>query len=299
MSGGVSHLLSIAIGASIGSSIVRFFKGKETGTTQSSPDEEWAVNTIAYMHQVACSCLIPRADRVWRLITKLHNSPRRRWLWITGLILGAYSVSGYLALYAAYYRVYYPAGYGFLVHFAYERPLLSFYWLRRIVRRRFDRLMFIAFHGETPSKEYHALSKSNSEIRLIKSHAGNSWNITKASLLPVSIFRAPPFEAVSYRWSSENQVAILLNNQKFFVSGPVHEMLRGLRYQTEDRLLWIDSLCINQTDDTEKSWQIGLMREILQSADQVIWWLSTDFAIFPPVGISLSVERARRRRGSR
>lgn len=278
-SGGVSLLVAICLASYIGSNAVDSIKHKRAGRTLASLDEDWASNTAACVHQLACWYFVPRAEGIWHLITKVHDSRGQRWLWITGLALGAYSVSGQLAAYASYYRVFYPVNYSTLLHFSYEQPLYKVNGMKRMMRRRFDRLIFKTVLGEPPAHEYKALNRSNSEIRIVKLHAGNRWSVIKANLISVSIFDAPPFEAVSYRWSSENPITILLDGGRFVVSGSVHEMLLALRSRTEDRLLWIDSLCINQADDTEKGWQIGLMRNIYQSAYQVIWWMSLDYAV--------------------
>jgi hypothetical protein len=37
--------------------------------------------------------------------------------------------------------------------------------------------------------------------------------------------------------------------------------------------LWIDAICINQTNNKEKSFQVGLMAEIYQQANHVFAWL--------------------------
>ncbi|KAH8592312.1 heterokaryon incompatibility protein-domain-containing protein, partial [Bisporella sp. PMI_857] len=121
--------------------------------------------------------------------------------------------------------------------------------------------------------EYRPLERTKSEIRLLKLHAANSWDIIKADLISVPISEAPPFEAISYRWASGNEVPILLDKQRFAVAGEVHKLLRTLRYQLEDRLLWLDSICIDQKNDDEKSWQIGFMKEIYSSSEQVIGWI--------------------------
>jgi hypothetical protein len=38
-------------------------------------------------------------------------------------------------------------------------------------------------------------------------------------------------------------------------------------------MLWVDAICIDQTDASEKSYQVGLMARIYMQAHQVIVWL--------------------------
>ena len=49
--------------------------------------------------------------------------------------------------------------------------------------------------------------------------------------------------------------------------------LRHLRTLETERILWVDALCINQTDSNEKGWQVPRMHEIYSEADKVIVWL--------------------------
>ncbi|KAH8669559.1 heterokaryon incompatibility protein-domain-containing protein, partial [Tricladium varicosporioides] len=121
--------------------------------------------------------------------------------------------------------------------------------------------------------EYCPVERTKSEIRLLKLHGANSWDIIKGSLISVPVSEAPPFEAISYRWASGNEVPILLDRKKFTVAGEVHKLLRTLRYRLEDRLLWLDSICIDQKNNEEKSWQIGFMNEIYSSSEKVIGWI--------------------------
>ncbi|KAI5357970.1 putative heterokaryon incompatibility [Septoria linicola] len=49
--------------------------------------------------------------------------------------------------------------------------------------------------------------------------------------------------------------------------------LRHLALPDKTRLLWVDAVCINQSDDTEKSKQVQRMRAIYSQAASVIIWL--------------------------
>jgi hypothetical protein len=53
----------------------------------------------------------------------------------------------------------------------------------------------------------------------------------------------------------------------------LHSAFRHLRRQREDRILWIDAVCINQEDNIEKNHQVWMMKRIYESADQVVIWL--------------------------
>lgn len=52
--------------------------------------------------------------------------------------------------------------------------------------------------------------------------------------------------------------------------------MRYLRHSTETTTVWIDQLCINQTDNAEKSDQILLMAKIYGKAEEVLAWLGPE-----------------------
>lgn len=51
------------------------------------------------------------------------------------------------------------------------------------------------------------------------------------------------------------------------------DAMTKLRGATDTTSLWIDSVCIDQTNIEEKSGQVALMGEIYKNADKVIVWL--------------------------
>jgi hypothetical protein len=53
------------------------------------------------------------------------------------------------------------------------------------------------------------------------------------------------------------------------------------RLGTEERVLWIDAICINQQDDEEKAHQVQMMRQIYSLAKDVVVWLGENDAHIP------------------
>ena len=60
------------------------------------------------------------------------------------------------------------------------------------------------------------------------------------------------------------------------VTETLHIPLLGLRHTSQARTLWIDQICINQTDLQERSEQVRIMRQIYSKAQLVILWLGED-----------------------
>lgn len=57
------------------------------------------------------------------------------------------------------------------------------------------------------------------------------------------------------------------------ITESLHEALWHLRKPDEDRVLWVDALCIDQTNIKERGHQVSRMGEIYKKADKVIVWL--------------------------
>ncbi|KAB5540270.1 heterokaryon incompatibility protein-domain-containing protein [Coniochaeta sp. 2T2.1] len=68
-------------------------------------------------------------------------------------------------------------------------------------------------------------------------------------------------------------VTIRLNGQPFEVFENAGAALRRLRHPKKPSSLWIDAICINQTDLQERSSQVLLMQQIYGQASQVLVWL--------------------------
>lgn len=82
------------------------------------------------------------------------------------------------------------------------------------------------------------------------------------------------YEALSYSWEGQAPDRILIcNGKKLMITANCEAACYQLRYRTRTRLLWIDSICINQTLNTEKSKQVQMMGDIYEQARRVIVWL--------------------------
>ena len=102
------------------------------------------------------------------------------------------------------------------------------------------------------------------EITLQRQH-----RITKASV---------KYEALSYCWGEpKKDRSIICNGGELLVTKNCYDALFCLRNLFSTRTLWIDSICIDQTDTApgkqEREAQIPLMGDIYFKAQQVIVWL--------------------------
>ncbi|KAI0103928.1 heterokaryon incompatibility protein-domain-containing protein [Nemania sp. FL0031] len=80
------------------------------------------------------------------------------------------------------------------------------------------------------------------------------------------------YEALSYEWGNPRLChSITVNGVQYPVRDNLFRALRQLRTD-RDRYLWVDALCINQSDNDEKSTQVRRMLAIYQKASKVVIW---------------------------
>ncbi|KAI1742810.1 heterokaryon incompatibility protein-domain-containing protein [Xylaria scruposa] len=162
------------------------------------------------------------------------------------------------------------------------------------------RFMLRVFTYNARPYGYRILDQSNSGIRLLKIRSIDtvygiqSLKLVNAHLISCPLASAPPFTAVSYRWTSDHYMPIMVDRRRMKVSHSVYQLLITLQSEAndaqQDRYLWIDSICINQADTKEKSWQVELMKGIYRSATHVIGWLGPDA---PPVSTWRGIDGVR------
>ncbi|KAK4194911.1 heterokaryon incompatibility protein-domain-containing protein [Triangularia verruculosa] len=80
-----------------------------------------------------------------------------------------------------------------------------------------------------------------------------------------------PYTALSYCWGgSEKSCNVCLDDHVVGVTATLDAALRDMRDYTRPRRIWADALCINQTDDNEKSHQVSMMGDIYRAANHTI-----------------------------
>ncbi|KAH8898939.1 hypothetical protein GQ53DRAFT_710804 [Thozetella sp. PMI_491] len=88
----------------------------------------------------------------------------------------------------------------------------------------------------------------------------------------------PKFEALSYMWGDESVTfEIHIDGAKFEVGRNLRDGLRLLRTRAATMPVWIDAICINQRDLSERSRQVRIMHHIYYRAQSVIVWLGQKY----------------------
>ncbi|KAH6637800.1 heterokaryon incompatibility protein-domain-containing protein [Boeremia exigua] len=128
--------------------------------------------------------------------------------------------------------------------------------------------------------EYSKLKlEKNTSFRLLalQPRPGTSLDV-KCKLRDVDLHAedCPDYEALSYTWGNQPEYfGITVNSQSLKITGNLIDALRNLRpqEQEEERLLWVDAICINQSDEEEKTHQVRQMGDIYRRAKRVVVWL--------------------------
>ncbi|KAM0481778.1 hypothetical protein ACHAPX_003104 [Trichoderma viride] len=82
------------------------------------------------------------------------------------------------------------------------------------------------------------------------------------------------YEALSYVWgSSEKPHTVFIDGNTMAITANLHQVLVRLRDRVIERVLWIDAICIDQSNTTERGEQIRHMAEIYCKANRVTVWL--------------------------
>jgi Heterokaryon incompatibility protein (HET) len=136
--------------------------------------------------------------------------------------------------------------------------------------------------------QYERHLTSGDEIRLIQLHPGHEGSPLKARIQYRHLSENPDYQALSYTWGSPfnqdhpswnryqvpaTQHDLYMNNGVIKVTESLHSALLRLRQPVKALIFWVDAICIDQSHDEEKAWQIQQMREIYERAARVLIWL--------------------------
>lgn len=95
----------------------------------------------------------------------------------------------------------------------------------------------------------------------------------------------PKYEALSYTWCTplHPETAYIAtagssSSSTLLVRKSLASALRHLRYPDRPRTMWIDAICINQSDVNERNEQVVRMAKIYRLAQRVVVWLGPDSA---------------------
>ncbi|KAK6343394.1 hypothetical protein TWF730_010983 [Orbilia blumenaviensis] len=95
-------------------------------------------------------------------------------------------------------------------------------------------------------------------------------------MTPESVRTDYEYEALSYTSGPEEYVKIRVDERDFEIRQNLASAIKNLILDDKPRFLWIDQICINEANNTERSSQVRLMQEVYGKATDVIVWLGEE-----------------------
>lgn len=127
------------------------------------------------------------------------------------------------------------------------------------------------------SFEHSRLTSRTNQIRLLTLHPeDDDQHPVHCTIAHVDIASEPTYRALSYTWGDPSPTFdISINGLAYSVRANLHNFLQTWR-RDEDlckEYLWIDQICIDQSNDEERCEQVSKMDVVYTQAKSVVIWL--------------------------
>jgi hypothetical protein len=125
------------------------------------------------------------------------------------------------------------------------------------------------------STQYSYMQPEEGQIRLLTLRPGsNQDEPIECELSSCELGNAPSYEALSYFWgTNQNTRVISLHGSTFRVREDLYNALCRLRQRQTSRILWVDFICIDQSNQAEIYNQISRLGDICAKAESVAVYL--------------------------
>lgn len=101
-----------------------------------------------------------------------------------------------------------------------------------------------------------------------------TWSFLLLALGDSEGFENVAYEALSYTWGSSTELfPLICDGRELLIHFNLYQALPYLANRPSELPLWIDAVCINQSDEAEKMRQIQMMSRIYRFATRVWVWL--------------------------
>jgi hypothetical protein len=176
-------------------------------------------------------------------------------------------------------------GFWSLLYAAILLPFFMFWWMRQLLKLPYwtalertrqwwlRRRWIASVQDERLMYTYTPLQPG--EVRILEVNRDHNGEVF-LRLCHVKLSDSGPYDAISYTWGTEfgPDPGVVIDDDKWIsIRQNAFNLLHDRATSTTIRRIWLDCLCINQTDDTEKAIQIPLMAQIYSQAERTIVWL--------------------------
>ncbi|KAI0099036.1 heterokaryon incompatibility protein-domain-containing protein [Nemania sp. FL0031] len=146
-----------------------------------------------------------------------------------------------------------------------------------------DSLNSSVAEASTEEFRYQPLPDSKSFIRLLYLQPSNRTTsidghpALQCEVVVHPVSDCPPYVALSYAWGDATaRRSVKLGSHVVSLTESLVAALEHLQHQEKTLVVWADAICINQSDNVEKSHQVQMMSRIYKSAALVIAWLGLE-----------------------
>ena len=132
----------------------------------------------------------------------------------------------------------------------------------------------------SPGTRNSAVDRNVVERNVIASHCPKRDLLCE--IIHGDIGSLPKYEAVSYTWRDyQREIPLQTTDHRFIrINASLYACLQRLMADTDERLLWVDQICIDQSKTEEgareKGSQVRIMHKIFQNATRTFVWLEEE-----------------------
>jgi hypothetical protein len=121
---------------------------------------------------------------------------------------------------------------------------------------------------------YNNLCLGQRNIRLLNVIPTTDASAISCTMRTISLDNPEPYAALSYAWGdATRRKSIPVNGYPIAITESLHSALKNMTAVASPLNIWADAICINQSDDSERSQQVRVMGEIYSRAAGVLVWL--------------------------
>ncbi|KAJ4415948.1 hypothetical protein N0V82_007070 [Gnomoniopsis sp. IMI 355080] len=125
--------------------------------------------------------------------------------------------------------------------------------------------------------KYKPLEDAYTNLRILAVAPGNADDALQGSLQEQRLRTGQIYKALSYVWGPPKFTeSIYVDGRKLKITPNLASALRYFRSPSKWLWIWVDQVCINQTDPAERSKQVRTMHNIYKNAEEVLAWLGPD-----------------------
>lgn len=130
--------------------------------------------------------------------------------------------------------------------------------------------------AQTATESLYPYDLDSFEFRLLVLEPGPIGTNVTGYIRTFNLLNPPPYYALSYVWGQEPEIyRAIINGKGIFIRPNLSHALQRIRLQGQ-LYVWVDALCINQSNALERNSQVKQMATIYANASGVLVWLGEE-----------------------